>query len=318
MITQRSLTLASSLVLMAAAVVNCGDDTQIGALSEDLVELSIESGESVTLTATMQEAANVIVSLDCGVPQNVDAASALIAVTGDSFALTDSLAGAIRADYWEWAGELSAGQHPITITNAGNRAASCRIDMVLQPPADDEASADDEVCSAWSVHRSLIDTATHIPVGNEEYGDWESLPASGNHWGAWAMWGRVYPAPVLRGFYLHNLEHGGLVLSYGCASADESEACAAAEAELTELANTFGQGRILVTPDPNQPEMFSVRGWRWAFSSDCLNADAALAFMKAHYRQGREDIDADPPIEFDPTTTEGVPCENLMAAPDSC
>ena len=40
--------------------------------------------------------------------------------------------------------------------------------------------------------------------------------------------------------------------------------------------------------------------------------------MQGHHRMGREDIDADPPIPFDPTTTENVPCENLMAAPDSC
>ena len=40
--------------------------------------------------------------------------------------------------------------------------------------------------------------------------------------------------------------------------------------------------------------------------------------MKEHFRQGREDIDADPLLPFDPTTTEDVPCENLMAAPDSC
>ena len=85
----------------------------------------------------------------------------------------------------------------------------------------------DAVCADWTVHRSVIGHATHLPVGDTDYGTWEDLPASGNHWGAWAAWGTVYEAPVLRGFYLHNLEHGGLILSYGCESADESEDCAA-------------------------------------------------------------------------------------------
>ena len=30
-----------------------------------------------------------------------------------------------------------------------------------------------------------------------------------------------------------------------------------------------------------------------------------------------QDADANPPVPFDPTTTN-VPCEDLMAAPDSC
>jgi hypothetical protein len=230
--------------------------------------------------------------------------------------VAEALEGTARADFWEWAGVLPAGEHQITITNQGNRAASCRIDMVAQPATSAEDGED--VCSSWSTHRSRIDTATHLPVGNAEYGEWESMPASGNHWGAWAKWGQVYAAPVLRGFYLHNLEHGGLMLSYGCASADESEECAAAEQQLIELVEEFGEGRVFITPDPDQPEMFSVRGWRWAMSSDCLNGDAALDFMKAHYRQGREDIDGNPPLDFDPTTTENVPCEVLMAAPDGC
>jgi hypothetical protein len=132
------------------------------------------------------------------------------------------------------------------------------------------------------------------------------------------MWNRVYDAPVLRGFYLHNLEHGGIMLSYKCESADESEECAAAEQRLIDLAAEFGQNRIFISPDPDQPEMFAVRAWRWAFSSDCLNKEAALDFMQGHFRQGREDIEAGPLQEFDPTSSENIPCEILMAAPDGC
>jgi hypothetical protein len=128
----------------------------------------------------------------------------------------------------------------------------------------------------------------------------------------------AYPKPVLRGFYMHNLEHGGAVLSYGCESADESAACADAEAALIKLANEFGQNRVIVTPDPDQPTLYAVRTWRWAYAADCFDHDSALEFLGEHFRNGREDIDADPPVPFDPTTTEDVPCEDLMSAPDSC
>jgi hypothetical protein len=63
--------------------------------------------------------------------------------------------------------------------------------------------------------------------------------------------------------------------------------------------------------------MFAIRGWRYGYSSSCLDETSAKQFAQAHYRQGREDADSDPPIPYDPSTTN-VPCENLMAAPDSC
>ena len=74
---------------------------------------------------------------------------------------------------------------------------------------------------------------------------------------------------------------------------------------------------MIITPDPTQPEMFAIRAWRTAFTSSCLDETSAKAFARDHYRHGREDADANPPVPFDPTTTN-VPCEDLMAAPDSC
>lgn len=63
--------------------------------------------------------------------------------------------------------------------------------------------------------------------------------------------------------------------------------------------------------------MFAIRNWRWGYQSSCLDQTSAATFLKEHIRHGREDVDADPPFPFDPTTTN-VPCRDLMAAPDSC
>ena len=45
-------------------------------------------------------------------------------------------------------------------------------------------------------------------------------------------------------------------------------------------------------------------------TTDCFQASAAKAFYQTHIRNGREDIDADPPIPFDPTTTTTWPGSN--------
>src|SRR5205085_10907351 len=100
-------------------------------------------------------------------------------------------------------------------------------------------------------------------------------------------------------------------------SSNTSRECKDAQDKLVAFANGAGLSRVIITPDPSQPEMFAIRGWRWLYSSACLDDASAKSFAQKHIRQGREDIDADPPIPFDPTTTN-VPCQDLMAAPDSC
>jgi hypothetical protein len=306
-----------SLFLLAAcgtlmSLNNCVADAEqpLGIDTQDVLELSVGAGETMALQTSLPSDMAVVITVDCKVPTNVDAAGAVIAVDAETLLQSSDLDGVGRAAYWQWAGVMSAGAHKINVSNVGNESASCAVSM--------QAQSDETSCTERTVHRSVIGTATHLPVGNESYGEWEAFPASGNHWGAWATWNTVYDKPVLRGFYLHNLEHGGLVLSYGCSSADESAACQEAETALRELADKFGQTRILITPDPNQPTMFAVRGWRLAYASDCLDEASALDFMNDHFRRGREDINGDPPLQFDPTTTENVPCEVLMAAPDGC
>src|SRR5205823_692982 len=100
----------------------------------------------------------------------------------------------------------------------------------------------------------------------------------------------VYEKPIKKGFLLHDLEHGGVVLSYKCSSASQSAACGDAAKGLVDLANHAGLSRVIVTPDPTQPEMFAVRAWRWAYSSACLDEASASAFAREHIRHGREDI----------------------------
>ena len=55
----------------------------------------------------------------------------------------------------------------------------------------------------------------HIPQGTKTtYQDYP--PASGKHWPVWAPWG-IYKEALPRRF-VHNLEHGGIVVLYNCAT----------------------------------------------------------------------------------------------------
>jgi hypothetical protein len=301
----------AALALGAVALGGCVVDATESAV-EEIKTFTLQPGAVIEYGFTAKADGPVLVTVNCSPPADPDAPGAVIAVRSADLGLASFDDAPARAGWFRWAGQVQKGTHEVALRNDGDASAVCKIGAQKQSA---EAAVS---CDAWTIHRSSITDAMHIPVADTSSGAWEKLAASGNHWGAWAPWWTLYDKPVLRGFYLHNLEHGGAVLSFGCASADDSAECAAARDALVELAVAFGEQRIIVTPDPTQPELYAVRTWRWAYSSDCLAMDTALDFLGDHFRSGREDIDADPPVPFDPTTTENVPCQNLMAAPDGC
>ena len=266
--------------------------------------LRLAAGQTSTFTLRQSRAGDLALTVDCKPPANPDDVGPVFKLSASDLGTSPS--DPPRAGYWSRTGAVTAGSHTMTFTNLAGPAV-CTIRAAAVPTA--------ATCRSSSSFRSPNTNHTHFKVGTDTSADWESFPASGNHWGAWAKWSSVYPKAIKRGFMLHNLEHGGLVFSYKCAD-NKSAACKDAQDKLVAIAQGIGP-RVLVTPDPTQPEMFAIRGWRYGYSSSCLDETSATKFAQAHYRQGREDADADPPIPYDPSTTN-VPCEDLMAAPDSC
>ncbi len=275
-------------------------DTTTDALTS---QVTLAPGRASELRFTTRTSGMSSVVINCAPSANPDEVGVTFRVAAPD--LGAIAADPARAGYFSWTGTLRPGTHTLTLTGVSG-SASCRVTTGTAAGT----------CGRV-VFRSPNANHTHFRVGADASADWEPFPASGNHWGAWPAWNTVYRRPVLRGFLLHGLEHGGIVLSYKCASPTESAACADAERQLSALAQRFGNRRVIITPDPTQPERFGVRAWRWGYSAPCLDADTALQFVRARYRRGREDIDADPPLPYDPSTTN-VPCRNLMAAPDSC
>lgn len=305
--------LAAVLAVPALALAGCAADAPGGEgdvvdTSEDLTStITVPAYGSRTLHLRATATRDVTLTLDCHPPEHPDEIGPVVQVTAPSLGLTGS--GPAPAGYFQAAVNVTEGTHDVTLANAGPQVA-CSLRLENVPEA--------STCRSWTSWRSANADHTHYVVGSEgAAAGWEPFPASGNHWGAWAPWNTVYERPVKRGFLLHNLEHGGLVFSYRCSGPDESSACKSAADGLVDLANALGLSRVIVTPDPTQPTMFAVRAWRWAYTAECLDAESAGAFARARIRHGREDIDADPPIPFDPTTLD-VPCNDLMAAPDSC
>jgi hypothetical protein len=119
-------------------------------------------------------------------------------------------------------------------------------------------------------------------------------PSSGDHYPIWAAYAS-YASAVPEGFWVHDLEHGAVVLSYNCPGGCAGDV-AAAQSWIDGLPGdpvcnpSLGDARVRVvmTPDPNLDVSFAASTWGWTLRAHCFDAAAFAAFFQAHYGQGPE------------------------------
>lgn len=133
-------------------------------------------------------------------------------------------------------------------------------------------------------------------------------PTSGSHYPLWARF-KVYADRVPRGFWVHAMEHGAVVVSYNCPGGCPAEVAALtaflAARPADPLCSPPVTNRFIVTPDPLLDTRFAASAWGWALRSDCFDLAALGAFIDAHYGMAPENFCSD---GFDPTAPgSGVP-----------
>jgi hypothetical protein len=121
-------------------------------------------------------------------------------------------------------------------------------------------------------------------------------PASGPHWPSPAPWG-VHPELLAKEYWVHNLEHGGVVLLYNCPGGDGGavNACPNEIALLTAIMQAqrpdkYNEVRMVLTQDPDLPTRFAAVAWDWAWTGDAIDPAAIQCFINARYGRGPEDI----------------------------
>jgi hypothetical protein len=173
-----------------------------------------------------------------------------------------------------------------------------------------DASTPDTSCII-TIDTPPLEPGIHVPVGTPI--TWDSNPpCSGQHYPIWAAY-QEYVDPVPRGFYVHDEEHGGVVLLYNCpadASTADGGACPdivdglrAASAQLPDdpLCTAAGEGvrvRTVITPDPLIPTKVAAAAWGWIYTADCLDQKSLNDFVNAHYGQGTEMLCANGQTNF--------------------
>lgn len=126
-------------------------------------------------------------------------------------------------------------------------------------------------------------------------------PATGKHYPAWAGWYRSYSAqaPLARGYWMHNAEHGGVMLLYNCPDGcDEDIAALVAVAQAQPqdpMCAAPIRNRILVVADAKLPAGTKIAAvaWNAYYTATCVDAAALDDFIDNHYARGPEDFCSD-------------------------
>jgi hypothetical protein len=143
--------------------------------------------------------------------------------------------------------------------------------------------------NAGAIH---VDTGTDITWTNNP-------PTSGSHFPTWSAWDHQY-TQLPRGYYVHNLEHGGIVMLYrcdaGCPEVVDQLLAAARNMAMDPSCASPITKRVIVTADPLLPDDGQVAAvaWNHAYTASCYDPYVET-FARDNYGKAPEDFCSDGP-----------------------
>jgi uncharacterized membrane protein YgcG len=161
---------------------------------------------------------------------------------------------------------------------------------VLHPEADPLPGQSE--CTVTITTGIPLKQAVHIAVCSDM--DYPTNPPSGgDHWPVWAAY-TTYEVPVRREMYVHNMEHGAVVLLHHCQ--DECPEVLAALADARDAVSgdalclqTVGPTeRVVTTPDPLLDVPLAAAAWGATYTATCVDEKSLIDFVKARYGHGTE------------------------------
>jgi hypothetical protein len=138
------------------------------------------------------------------------------------------------------------------------------------------------------VEELAIEGAQHVaPPALVSYRD--NPPASGDHYFFTAPWG-VATQPIQREQWVHNLEHGGIVLLYNCPTGCDADVQTLTRIYRERKADKFNTVRIIVNADTVMPKKLAALAWGWRWQGDSVDERAIECFIDARYDRAPESV----------------------------
>jgi hypothetical protein len=185
-------------------------------------------------------------------------------------------------------------RHSLTFALAALLASGCGH---TAPPLDCGGVLDAGLCSPLiPVQGTDLDAGhNHVSIGTPVQYD-TNPPCAGDHWPVWAVWG-THSTAVPPEYFVHNMEHGGVVLLYncpnGCPDLLLALECFVQAQPVDPLCSSQGTGvdnRFLISPDPDLDGTWAAAAWGYYITSSapCVQIASLTDFVTAHYGNGRE------------------------------
>lgn len=128
---------------------------------------------------------------------------------------------------------------------------------------------------------------THVPDGTAiQYQTYP--PASGTHYPSPANAG-YYPNPLPEGTFVHNLEHGYVVILYK-PSVDTPTIQQLQAATQNFPKSKSGNIKLVVAPYEKMDTPITALAWDWRMPLATFDRDQLLQFYRAHVDRGPEDL----------------------------
>lgn len=139
-----------------------------------------------------------------------------------------------------------------------------------------------------------VSGAVHVPACTPVAYD-TNPPSGGDHWPIWATYAKYDGVVVPREMYVHDLEHGAVVLLHRCEGAEPS--CAEVEAALgaaydgatsDPLCTSGAHARLILTRDPLISTPIAAAAWGATYTATCIDPPSLAAFVASRYAKGPE------------------------------
>lgn len=170
-----------------------------------------------------------------------------------------------------------------------------RVDLVGGEACDGASCPSGAACAACACPTTSgscttvavpLEASPHVATGSAV--TWNhNPPASGRHYPVWARY-TAYSSVVPRGYWVHNLEHGAIVLLHRPDADPATIAALRAAYESIPDEPTCQRRLAVLTPDPLLETPTAVVAWGFVMTCEPVDADAIRVFANAHQHQGPE------------------------------
>ena len=122
--------------------------------------------------------------------------------------------------------------------------------------------------------RQVDQGRAHIPEGGSHAPYNSSPPTSGWHYERWTSWG-IKDQPLPPELYIHNMEHGGVILHYNC-----PDGCPDEIERMSDIVR--GTHETILMPNPDMESRFALTAWNWLLTMEEYDDALAKDFIRNH------------------------------------